>query len=300
MDGHYSVRLPWREHHDVLPDNYELSANRLSSTLTRLRKDQPLFLEYDRVIQEQAQMGIIEEVKPTLINQMKDRVHYLSHHAVVRKDALTTKVRIAMDGSAKVKANAPSLNECLHTGPSLTPTIFDILLRFRWFKVALVSDIEKACHMITVDEQNRDAIRFLWIDDVYATDPKLVCYRFSKVVFGLNCTPFLLGATLNYHIQNCKLDDATLKDTLTQSTYVDDVVMGADTVERAHEIYARAKAFLLKGRFKLRKWRTSDKTLQDIIDDKEIAKPVQVKKVESDESSYVQATVGEASQLKAK
>ena len=298
VDGHYSVRLPWREHHDILPDNYELSANRLSSTLKRLRKDQPLFLEYDRVIQEQAQMGIIEEVKPTLIKQMKDRVHYLSHHAVVRKEALTTKVRVVMDGSAKVKANAPSLNECLHTGPSLTPNILDILLRFRWFKVALVSDIEKAFHMITVDEQDRDALRFLWIDDVYATDPKLVCYRFSKVVFGLNCSPFLLGATLNYHIQNCKLEDATLKDTLTQSTYVDDVVMGADTVERAHEIYARAKAFLLKGGFKLRKWRTSDKTLQDMIDDKEIAKPVQVKKVESDESSYVQATVGEASQLK--
>ena len=166
MDGHYSVRLQWREHHDILLDNSELSANRLSSTLKRLRKDQPLFLEYDKVIQEQAQMGIIEEVKPTLIKQMKDRVHYLSHHAVVRKEALTTKIRVVMDGSAKVKANAPSLNECLHTGTSLTPNILDILLRFRWFKVALVSDIEKAFHMITVDEQDRDALRFLWIDDV--------------------------------------------------------------------------------------------------------------------------------------
>ena len=56
------------------------------------------------------------------------------------------------------------------------------------------------------------------------------------MLFGLNCSPFLLGATLNYHIQNCKLDDAKLKETLTQSTYVDDVVMGADTVERAYGI----------------------------------------------------------------
>ena len=112
VDGHYVVRLPWRQHHDTLPDNYELSGNRLSSTLKPLRKDPPLLREYDRVIQEQSQMGTIEEVKPTLINHMKDRVHYLSHHAVVRKDALTTKVRVVMDGSAKVKANAPSLNEC--------------------------------------------------------------------------------------------------------------------------------------------------------------------------------------------
>ena len=298
VNGHYVVRLPWREHHDILPDNYELIANRLSSTLKHLRKDPPLLLEYDRVIQEQAQMGIIEEVKPSLINQMQDRVHYLSHHAVVRKEALTTKVRVVMDGSAKVKANAPSLNECLHTGPSLTPNILDILLRFRWFKVALVSDIEKAFHMISVNERDRDALRFLWIDDVYATDPKLVCYHFSKVVFGLNCSPFLLGATFNYHIQNCNLDDPTLKESLIQSTYVDDVVMGADTVERAHEIYAKSKAFLLKGGFNLHKWRTSDETLQNLIDETEVAKTEREKKVESEELSYAQATVGDTSQLK--
>ena len=130
---------------------------------------------------------------------MQDRVHYLSRHAVVRKEALTTKVRVVMDGSAKVKANAPSLNECLQTGPSLTPSILDILLSFRWFKVALVSHIEKAFHMISVDERDRDALWFLWIDDVYATDLKRVCYHFSKVVFGLNCSPFLLGRRAEPH-----------------------------------------------------------------------------------------------------
>ena len=104
-NGHYIVRSTWREHHDILPDNFELNADRLNSTLKRLRKDQPLLLEYDRVIQEQAQIGIIEEVEPTMINQMKDRVHYLSHHAVVRKEALTTKVRVVIDGSAKGKCS---------------------------------------------------------------------------------------------------------------------------------------------------------------------------------------------------
>ena len=137
---------------------------------------------------------------------------------------------VLMYGSAKVKSNAPSFNECLHTGPRLTPNMLHILLRFRWFNVALVSDVAKAFHMITVDEKDRDALQFLWIDDIYATDPKLVCYRFTKVGFGRNCPPFLLGAISNYHIQNFKLDDTKLKDTLRESTYVDDVVMGTDTV----------------------------------------------------------------------
>ena len=37
-----------------------------------------------------------------------------------------------------------SLNDCLHVGPSLTPMIFDVLLKFRTNHVALVGDTEKA------------------------------------------------------------------------------------------------------------------------------------------------------------
>ena len=59
------------------------------------------------------------------------RVHYLSHHPVVREDAVTTKVRIVMDASAKITADTLILNECLYTGPSLTRDIIDILIRFR-------------------------------------------------------------------------------------------------------------------------------------------------------------------------
>ena len=43
------------------------------------------------------------------------RIHYLPYHAVVRQDKSTTKLRIVYDASAK--ADGPSLNECLYTGP---------------------------------------------------------------------------------------------------------------------------------------------------------------------------------------
>ena len=119
------------------------------------------------------------------------RVHYLSHHCVVRQDATTTKVRVVLDGSAKTSAASPSLNECLYTGPSLTPNILDILLRFRSYKVALVSDVEKAFHMIHVDERDRDVLRFLWINGINAESPEIVTLRYTRVVFGLNCSPFL-------------------------------------------------------------------------------------------------------------
>ena len=44
-----------------------------------------------------------------------------------------------------------SLNECLHTGPPLTPLPFDILLRLRTYPIMLIADMKKAFLQIEVD-----------------------------------------------------------------------------------------------------------------------------------------------------
>ena len=38
-DGKYSVHLPWKEHHKLVPDNYENRVARLSTQLKWLRRD---------------------------------------------------------------------------------------------------------------------------------------------------------------------------------------------------------------------------------------------------------------------
>lgn len=88
----------------------------------------------------------MERVKPSEENPKC--VHYLPHHAVVRQDKQTTKVRVVYDASAK--SAGPSLNKCLHVGPKLNTKIFDILLRFRVHRIAIIADIEKAFLMISV------------------------------------------------------------------------------------------------------------------------------------------------------
>ena len=89
----------------------------------------------------------------------------MSHQAVIRKDAETIKMRIVYHALAKESKSGVALNDCLHAGPSLNPLLFDILVRFRENKVALVGDIEKAFLNIEVDPGDRDCLRFLWIDD---------------------------------------------------------------------------------------------------------------------------------------
>ena len=70
------------------------------------------------------------------------QVHYLPHHAVIRRDKSTTKLRIVYDASSR--SDGPSLNDCLYKGPKFNQLILDLLLRFRSYKVALTADLEKA------------------------------------------------------------------------------------------------------------------------------------------------------------
>ncbi len=192
------VRLPWKEVHPELPDNFDLSHKRLSNLLIRLRRSPELLTEYNLVIQDQLRQGVVEPVKEPLA-ETSTKIHDLPHHAVVRRDEQTTKLRKVYDLSARF-GNAPSLHNCLYTGPSFGQNLFDILPRFKVHKIALVGDIEKAFLMVSVAEEHRDALRFMWIDDPRKEDPKLIVLRFTRVVFGVSSSPFLLNAMIEQHM----------------------------------------------------------------------------------------------------
>ena len=105
--------------------------------------------------------GIIEPVPADSDTPVTGRVHYIPHREVIQEDKnTTTKRRVVYDASARVKENLPSQNNCLYAGPPLSPLIYDILLRFRSYKVALTVDIEKAFLNVSMNEADRDFLRF--------------------------------------------------------------------------------------------------------------------------------------------
>ena len=100
-------------------------------------------------------------------------IHYMPHHAVVRQDKDTTKLRVVYDVSAKSESEGRSLNEFLETGPNFIPHLFDVLVRFRWNPVAISADIEKAFLMVGIDSNDRDMLRFLWPEDSERLNSKI-------------------------------------------------------------------------------------------------------------------------------
>ena len=162
--GRYQVSLPWKPTHRPLPSNLELAKKRLNTLLKKLQGTLQFLKEYDNIIQDQLKRGIVERVPPQELHTT-EKLHYLPHHAVIRTDKSTTKLRIVYDASAKLH-NKPALNDCLYTGPDFGQSIFNILLRFRVHNIAMAADIEKAFLMVSVDPKDRDVLRFLWSPDV--------------------------------------------------------------------------------------------------------------------------------------
>ena len=284
----YSVGLPWKVGHAPLPTNYHNSVSRLKTQLKKLHQTPDILEMYDNVISEQVRMGVIE---PVSLMEEAPQVHYIPHQAVCREAAETTKLRVVYDASCKDRKSGVSLNDCLHVGPALTPLIFDILLCFRFNKEALVGDIEKAFLNIEVHSKDRDCLRFLWVDDIHKPEPQIVVYRFNRVVFGVNSSPFLLNAVLRHHIEKYQESDPEFVVKMKEGFFVDDLVTGSSSTELALDLYHKAKERMLEGGFRLRKFKTNDKALAEQILEKETKSETGAVTV-NEESTYAKETLG--------
>ena len=123
----------------------------------KLHANPELHKKYADLIQEFLDLGHLEKVpSEDLENPQK---FYLPHHCVHKLDSTTTKLRVVFDASAK-SSSRMSLNDCLMVGPKLQDDIFDILLRFRFFKVALSADVAKMYRQVELQIKDRDFLAF--------------------------------------------------------------------------------------------------------------------------------------------
>jgi len=252
-DGTYCAGFPWKKEHPPLPDNFEVCQKRTRSLAHRLAKSPGLLQLYDSILKEQLHRGFIELVEPT----KNSPCHYIPHHPV-KKDSVTTPVRIVYDCSCRQSCEHPSLNDCLLTGPPFLNDLTEIILRFRTHKYGISTDIEKAFLQIVLYEKERNFTRFLWLSDPTNPNSEFVTYRFRTVLFGSVSSPFMLFAVLSHHLQQ---HDTHIARTIHSNLYVDNIVTGCDTETYALQFYKEARCMLAEARFNLRAWASNSKLL---------------------------------------
>ena len=128
--GWFETKLPWKVNHLTLQTNKAGSKRSVVQLIRKLeRKGQ--YEEYDSIIQEQLQEGVVEPAPEVATG----REFYIPHKGVTRENAESRKLHIVYDASAKEKENQPYLNDCLNPGSPLQNRLWDILVKSRFCPV---------------------------------------------------------------------------------------------------------------------------------------------------------------------
>ncbi|GFT73792.1 integrase catalytic domain-containing protein, partial [Nephila pilipes] len=261
-DGRYVVKLPWKDNlKESLDNNYEIAHERFSKLCHKFKSDQSLYTEYKNVVDSYVEQNIVERVPNS--NVVGGAEFYLPHRAVIRHDRVSSKLRIVFDASSH-KRGKFSLNDSLHIGPNLYPDLFELLLSFRKHPIAFTVDIKQAFLNVELDDSDKNVTKFFWTDNPESFSESLEVLRFNRVLFGINSSPFLLTATIKYHLKKYSSLFPQTHKLLNKFVYVDDVLGGQSTVASAYTTSVECVQIFREANMPLHKWATNSAELREL------------------------------------
>ena len=255
--GRYQAPMRWRLPKAMLKPNKFMCERQLRSVIKRL-KSSDQFEEYCKAMDTLEEKGYVEEC----LSEETEPYFLMPHHPVVREDKTTTKVRVVFNGSAPGGESGPSLNTCLDPGPNLVPDLFDVLLRWRFAKVAFIGDVEQAFHQIELLEEDSKAVRYLWVRTQDEME-KIITFQFKRAVMGLTCSPFMLQAVIRKLLEDCEEDFPEAVKMIANQLFVDDLLGCARDTGTAKQIVNDTLEIFERAKMKIRKFVTNDPELQN-------------------------------------
>ena len=254
----YETTLPWKGNHPPLPNNKSGSLRRFNSLVRKLERSD-LLERYDKVIKDQLEQGIVERASEV----PQGREFYIPHKPVVKESAESTKLRIVYDASARASENSPSLNECLNPGPPLQNQLWNVLVRARFHPVLITGDLKQAFLQVRIHEKDRDVLRFHWFKDLQTKTIEVL--RFTRALFGLAPSPFLLWGVIQQHLENFRTVHPEIVSEIEKSLYVDDLISGGENKIEAEQLKSKAIEIFSDATFDLHNWHSNVRDLESPI-----------------------------------
>ncbi|XP_061402363.1 uncharacterized protein LOC133338195 [Musca vetustissima] len=245
--GEYSVRLPKKENCRDLGSSYDQALRRFLVLEKKLSKQVELKQMHVQFMKEYSTLNHMSPV-PSLPNNTP--TFFLPHHCIRKEDSTTTKLRVVFDGSAKTTSGL-SLNDTLYAGPTIQPKLFETLLRFRFFKVALSGDICKMYRCVRVSNPDNYLQCVLWRNDP-SEDIKV--YKLDTVTYGTKPAAFLAIRSMHQLSHDEETSYPLGAKIVRRDFYVDDLITGGNTIEEVLDIRQQVSDLLKRGNFEIRKW----------------------------------------------
>lgn len=201
----------------------------------------------------------MREVGPEELN-IKPR-YFLPHHAVIKIDSFTTKLRTVFDASCQSKSGL-SLNDILLAGPTIQDTLVTIVTRFRMFEFVASADIEKMYRQILVCEHDQPLTSIVWRDD---PDLPLKIFQLRTVTYGTSCAPFLAIRVLQKLADDEEQQFPLAAPVLRRDFYVDNLLTGSNDPSSLATTCTQLIEMLARAGLPLRQWSSNNQTVLDAI-----------------------------------
>ncbi|XP_055615401.1 uncharacterized protein LOC129761693 [Toxorhynchites rutilus septentrionalis] len=156
--------------------------------------------------------------------------YFLPHHAVLRPESSTTKLRTVFDASCKSQSGL-SLNDVLLTGPTIQQSLIALVMRFRMHAYVVTADIAKMYRQIMVHPTDQPLQRIYWRDDKNTT---LKIFQLQTVTYGTNF-------------------------------YMDDLLTGCEDLNKLKETCSQLVSMLDSAGFQLRKFSSNSQDVLNMI-----------------------------------
>lgn len=247
QSGRYFVRLPFKRDSTELGDSVSVATRRFLNLERKLHRNPDLLLAYSRFVEEYESLGHLECVQDLDFSMPH---YFLPHHCVFKLDSSSTKLRVVFDASCRTSTGI-SLNDILHSGPKLQPDLLVTLLRFRLFKYVATADIQKMYRQVCMDPRDTNFQLILWRSDP-RSDLKVL--RLKTVTYGTAPGAYLSVKTLYRLAQDEEASFPVGAQLLRRCFYVDDAMLGADSVAELQEGLGQLTGLLKRGCFHLSKF----------------------------------------------
>ncbi|XP_062539144.1 uncharacterized protein LOC134207437 [Armigeres subalbatus] len=186
QEGRFVVTLPKKDHMlERLGESRSIAMKRFIGLEKRFSGNKQLKEAYKEFIHEYILMGHMKEVDGEQV--VGNPVYYMPHHAVLRPESTTTKLRVVFDASCKTSSGI-SLNDALMVGPVVQNDLISTILRFRLNRIAVTADVAKMYRMVRVQEEDQGLQRILWRD---TPEEPVKTFELLTVTYGTASASYL-------------------------------------------------------------------------------------------------------------
>ncbi|XP_075158336.1 uncharacterized protein LOC142231584 [Haematobia irritans] len=258
-EGRYVVSLPFKESY---PQDTNIGKSRHIAMAQYFRNEARLIrnpdfkMDYDNALEEYISLNHMAPINFSPEIESPES-YYLPHHAVIRPESKTTRVRVVFNASAPT-SNGISLNDLLYSGPVLQNELIVLILKWRFFEYVFNGDITKMYRQILVNPKQTSFQRTLFRKQ---PNHPIQDFELQTVTFGVNCAPYLAIRTMMQLADDVIVKFPLASEILKNFMYVDDALAGAHTISDAKEARNQLILALKSAGFTMRKWTSNSKLI---------------------------------------